>query len=49
MVYWCKKCKEPIFDSELHKCSCDGEIIKTEVTTLRVDARKNVSLSVYDD
>lgn len=27
----------------------DGEIIKTEVTTLRVDARKNVSLSVYDD
>ncbi len=28
MVYWCKKCKEPIFDSELHKCSCNGDIIK---------------------
>lgn len=24
MVYWCKKCKEPIFDTELHRCICDG-------------------------
>lgn len=28
MVYWCKKCRVPIFDKELHKCSCDGEVCK---------------------
>ena len=28
MVYWCQKCKAPVFDKELHQCSCDGKIIK---------------------
>lgn len=28
MIYWCKKCKTPIFDKGLHNCSCDGKIIK---------------------
>ncbi len=28
MIYWCDKCKEPVFNEELHKCSCDGNIIK---------------------
>ncbi len=28
MIYWCKKCKTPIFDKGLHNCSCDGKIVK---------------------
>lgn len=28
MIYWCKKCNEPIFDSELHICTCDGTLEK---------------------
>ena len=28
MIYWCKKCNEPIFNKELHEQICDGEIIK---------------------
>lgn len=28
MVYWCKKCNEPIFDKQLHKCSCNGKLDK---------------------
>lgn len=24
MIFWCEKCHEPIFDKELHECSCDG-------------------------
>lgn len=26
MVYWCRKCGVPIFDKELHKCSCNGAV-----------------------
>lgn len=26
MVYWCRKCGVPIFDKELHECSCDGTV-----------------------
>lgn len=28
MIYWCNKCKEPVFDKELHKLSCDGKLKK---------------------
>ena len=28
MIYWCKKCNEPIFDADLHSCTCDGVIEK---------------------
>ena len=28
MIYWCKKCKTPIFDKALHSCSCDGKLVK---------------------
>ena len=28
MVYWCEKCKAPIFDKGLHECSCDGKLKK---------------------
>ncbi len=28
MIYWCKKCNEPIFDKDLHRCSCDGKVKK---------------------
>ena len=28
MIYWCKKCKTPVFDKELHSCSCDGKTKK---------------------
>lgn len=28
MVYWCNKCNEPIFNKELHLCSCEGGLRK---------------------
>ena len=28
MIHWCKKCKAPIFDKELHACTCDGKTVK---------------------
>lgn len=28
MVYWCKKCKEPIFNKQMHRCTCEGVIEK---------------------
>lgn len=28
MIYWCKKCRTPIFDKTLHECSCSGRILK---------------------
>ena len=28
MVYWCKKCKVPVFDKGLHSCTCSGTIVK---------------------
>lgn len=28
MVYWCEKCNAPVFDVELHSCTCDGKIKK---------------------
>lgn len=28
MIYWCDKCKEPVFDKELHKLSCNGNLKK---------------------
>ncbi len=28
MIYWCKKCDEPVFNDEMHKCSCDGNLKK---------------------
>ena len=28
MIYWCKKCKTPVFDKGLHSCSCDGKMKK---------------------
>lgn len=34
MVYWCKKCKTPIFDKGLHSCSCDGKIVKISEGTI---------------
>lgn len=34
MIYWCKKCNEPIFDIELHKCFCDGELRKISEGTI---------------
>lgn len=27
MIYWCKKCKVPVFNKGLHGVSCDGELI----------------------
>ena len=34
MIYWCKKCEAPVFDKELHSCSCDGEIRKISEGTI---------------
>ena len=34
MIYWCKKCKTPIFDKGLHNCSCDGKIIKISESSI---------------
>lgn len=28
MICWCEQCKEPIFDTTAHECSCDGKIKK---------------------
>lgn len=28
MVYWCTKCKAPVFNAELHRCTCDGNLKK---------------------
>ncbi len=28
MVFWCRKCKEPVFDRKLHGKTCDGNMIK---------------------
>ena len=28
MIYWCKKCKTPVFDKGLHSCFCDGKMKK---------------------
>ena len=28
MVYWCDKCGFPVFDKDLHSCTCDGKITK---------------------
>ena len=28
MIYWCRKCKTPVFDKELHSCFCDGSMIQ---------------------
>ena len=34
MIYWCKKCKTPIFDKGLHSCSCDGKITKISESSI---------------
>lgn len=34
MIYWCKKCNVPVFDKEMHKCSCDGKIDKISESTI---------------
>ena len=34
MVYWCKKCGVPIFDKELHECTCDGKVVKISESTI---------------
>lgn len=34
MIYWCQKCKVPIFDKELHKHSCDGKLTKVSDGTI---------------
>lgn len=34
MVHWCKKCKVPVFNKEMHELSCDGEIIKISEGTI---------------
>ena len=28
MIYWCEKCKEPIFDKKSHEISCNGKLKK---------------------
>ena len=34
MIYWCKKCKTPIFEKGLHSCSCDGKITKISESSI---------------
>jgi len=34
MIYWCKKCQEPIFDSKMHSCICNGTIEKISEGTV---------------
>lgn len=34
MIYWCKKCKTPVFDKGLHSCSCDGKITKISESSI---------------
>ena len=34
MIYWCKKCKAPVFDKDLHSCSCDGKITKISESSI---------------
>lgn len=26
MIYWCEKCNTPVFNKEMHECSCDGNV-----------------------
>ena len=37
MIYWCKKCKVPIFDRGLHSCSCDGKITKISESSIYIE------------
>lgn len=34
MIYWCEKCNTPVFDKELHLCSCDGRVKKISESTI---------------
>lgn len=34
MIYWCKKCNEPIFNTDMHSCDCDGEITKISESSI---------------
>lgn len=34
MIYWCQKCKAPIFDKGFHRCSCDGKITKISESSI---------------
>lgn len=34
MVYWCEKCDEPIFDKQMHECTCNGHIVKISDGTM---------------
>ena len=34
MIYWCKKCKTPVFDKGLHSCSCDGKMKKISESSI---------------
>ena len=34
MIFWCKKCKSPVFDRSLHSCSCDGKLKKISESTI---------------
>lgn len=34
MVYWCKKCNEPVFCKEMHMCSCDGKLKKISESSI---------------
>lgn len=51
MVYWCKKCKQPIFDKNMHMC--DGEVIKISegaiCNPVFLQERKLLSLIIDED
>lgn len=34
MIYWCKKCKTPVFDKGLHSCFCDGKTVKISESSI---------------
>ena len=34
MIYWCSKCKTPVFDKGLHSCDCDGKITKISESSI---------------
>ena len=34
VVYWCKKCNEPIYNKQMHECTCSGKTVKISEGTV---------------
>ena len=34
MIYWCKKCMAPVFDKDLHRCSCEEKVTRISMGSI---------------